>query len=113
MSHRHFCGVAGHWWRCSGTALRRGGTEPSVCLCAGCRLPLEGGDHARCKNRVELVAWPEHQDEERRRMEEAKSEHERQRAEFGFDEKWARMKALPDGEEKHALAKEIVEWLFR
>jgi hypothetical protein len=42
-----------------------------------------------------------------------REEHDRQRAEFGFDEKWARMKALPDGEEKHAVARETVEWLFR
>jgi len=46
-------------------------------------------------------------------MEEARKEHDRQRAEFGFDGKWARMKALPDGPEKHALAEGIVEWLFR
>jgi hypothetical protein len=46
-------------------------------------------------------------------MEEGKKESDRRAAEFGFDGKWARMKALPDGPEKHALAKEIVEWLFR
>jgi hypothetical protein len=46
-------------------------------------------------------------------MEEAKREYERRAAEFGLDRKWARMKALPDGPEKHALAQEIVEWLFR
>jgi len=45
--------------------------------------------------------------------EEAEKERERRAAEFGLDEKWAQMKALPDGPEKHALAKEIVEWLFR
>jgi hypothetical protein len=30
-----------------------------------------------------------------------------------LDEKWARMKSLPDGPEKDALAEEFVEWLFR
>jgi hypothetical protein len=113
MSHRHFCDVAGHWWECNGTALRPGDTEPSVCRCRGCRLPLEDGGHARCKNRVELVACPEHREEERRRMEDAKREYERRAAEFGFDGKWAKMKSLPDGPEKHALAQEIVGWLFR
>ena len=112
MSHEHFCDVAGHWWKCSGTALRPGDTEPSICLCIGCRLPLEQGDHSRCKKRVELVACPEHLNEERRRMEEARKECERRAAEFAFEEKWARMKALPEGPEKHALAGQIVEWLF-
>jgi len=112
MSHQHFYDVAGHWYGCDGKALRRADTEPSVCLCRGCHLPLEDGDHARCKNRVELVTCPEHREEERRRMEESRKEHGRRAAEFGFDEKWARMKALPDGPEKHGLAEEIVEWLF-
>jgi hypothetical protein len=74
---------------------------------------LEEGDHRRCKNLVELVACPEHRDEQLRRREKAEKEFERRAAEFGFDEKWARMKALPDGPEKHALAEEIVAWLFR
>jgi hypothetical protein len=113
MSHQHFCDVAGHWWQCEGTALRLGDTVPSVCACLPCGLPLEGFDHSECHDPVELIACPEHQDEERRRTEEARKEHERRAAEFGFDGKWARMKALPDGPEKHALAEEIVEWLFR
>jgi hypothetical protein len=46
-------------------------------------------------------------------MEESRKEYERRAAEFGFDGKWARMKALPVGPEKHALAQEIVGWLFR
>jgi hypothetical protein len=46
-------------------------------------------------------------------MEEAKKKHAQQAAEFGFDDKWARMKSLPEGPEKHALAEEIVKWLFR
>jgi len=112
MRHRHFCDVAGHWFECDGKALRRGDIEPSVCMCDTCGLPLEEGDHSQCQNLVELVACPEHRDEERRRMEEGKKESDRRAAEFGFDGKWARMKALPDGPEKHALAEEIVEWLF-
>ena len=112
MSHEHFCYVAGHYWQCEGTALRGGDTEPSVCVCV-CGLPLEGFDHSGCHDPVELLACPEHREEGRQRMEEARKEHDRQRAETGFDGKWARMKALPDGPEKHALAEEIVEWLFR
>lgn len=112
LSHRHFCDVAGHWWECEGKAPRLGDKEPSACVCDACHAPLEQGDHSRWKNRVELVACPEHRDEERRRMEEARKAHERRAAEFGFDEKWARMKALPDGPEKHALAEDIVKWLF-
>jgi len=45
-------------------------------------------------------------------MDEARKEYERRAAEFGFDEKWTTMKSLPDGPQKHALAGEIVEWLF-
>ena len=112
MSHRHFCHVAGHWFDCDGTAVRRGVAEPSVCLCNDCRLPLEEGDHTRCKQRVELIACPAHREEERRRMDEARKDYERRAAAFGFHSKWARMKALPEGPEKHALAGEIVEWMF-
>jgi hypothetical protein len=74
---------------------------------------LEQGDHSRCKNLVELIACSGHRDEQIRRRKEAGKEFERRAAEFGFDEKWARMKALPEGPERHALAEEIVEWLFR
>jgi len=112
MSHRHQCDVGGHMWECSGAAMRLGQKEPTVCTCHSCRAPLEQGDHSRCKNLVEIVACAEHREEGRRRTEEARKEHDRQRAEFGFDDKWARMKALPGGAEKHALAEEIVKWLF-
>ena len=112
MSHQHFCYVASHYWQCEGTALRNGDVEPSVCVCV-CNLPLEGFDHSGCHENVELLACAEHREEEQRKMEDAKREYDRQRAEFGFDDKWAKMKALPDGPGKHALAQEIVEWLFR
>jgi len=72
-----------------------------------CGVPLESGGHSQCKHLVEVVACPEHREEERRRVE----EFERRAAEFGLDERWARMKSLPDGPEKHALAEEIVVWL--
>ena len=113
MSHRHLCDVTGHQWDCNGVALRLGDKEPSVCTCHSCRAPLEQGDHSQCKNLVELVACPEHREEARLKMEQARKEYDRRAAEFGFDEKWARMKALPVGLEKDALAEEIVEWLFR
>jgi hypothetical protein len=60
MSHQHFCGVAGHWWTCEGTALRAGDAEPSVCTCLPCGLPLEDFDHSECQDPVELLACPEH-----------------------------------------------------
>jgi hypothetical protein len=112
MSHRHFCHVARHWFDCDGTAVRRGEPEPSVCLCNDCRLPLAQGDHTRCRQRVELVVCPEHREEERRRMDEAKKEHDRRAAECGFDQDGNQMKSLPDGPEKHGLAGEIVKWMF-
>lgn len=113
MRHRHFCDVAGHWWDCNGVALRLGQKLPTVCVCHACRLPLAEGDHGRCKSLVEIVACPEHRDEQQRRREEAEKDFERRAAEFGFEQKWARMKSLPVGPEKDALAEEIVKWLFR
>jgi hypothetical protein len=69
MSHRHACD-AGHYWDCFGTALRplMGDTEPSVCMCIRHRVPMEVGDHSACS--IELLACPEHREEQRRRMEE-------------------------------------------
>ena len=87
--------------------MRPGDKVPSDCTCMKCGVPLEFGDHSRCKNLVEVVACPEHREEERLRME----EFERRAAEFGLDERWSTMKALPDGPEKHALAQEIAKWL--
>ena len=113
MSHQHFCDVAGHWWECNGEAIRDGHTEPSVCICGGCHLPLKDAEHSRCRSRVEVVVCPEHREEACRQMEEAKKKYDRQAGEFGFDSKWSSMKSLPDGPEKHALAEEIVAWLFR
>ena len=86
--------------------------EPSVCVCHSCRALLEQGDHSRCKNLVELVACPEHRDEQLHRREEAGKQFERRATDFGFTEKWERLKALPVGSDKDALADEIVEWLF-
>ena len=77
VSHRHFCDFAGHWWECGGTALRLGDREPSVCTCLPCGLPLEGFDHSQCHGPAELVACPEHHDEQRRRMGGASQKHGR------------------------------------
>jgi len=85
MSHKHFCHVEGHWWACEGMTLRPGDTEPSLCMCLPCGMPLEGFDHSRCPDPVELVACPEHREEERRRMEEARKEYDRRADEFGFE----------------------------
>jgi hypothetical protein len=64
MSHRHFCDYAGHDWECDGFALRplAGNTEPSECYCLRHQVPMEEGDHSRCP--VELLACPEHLDEQ-------------------------------------------------
>jgi hypothetical protein len=87
MSHQHFCEAAGHWFECDGKALRHGDTEPSVCVCDTCGLPLEQGDHSRCENLVELLACPAHRDGERGRtlaaeMEQAVARQEAAYAEF-------------------------------
>jgi hypothetical protein len=68
MSHKHFCDFAGHFWECEGTALRplAGDTEPSVCMCDTCQVPMEFGNHGGCM--VELLACPEHRDAQLRAM---------------------------------------------
>ena len=47
-----------------------------------------------------------------RRMEQGRKELERRAAEFGLEPKLAKLQGLPEGPEKHALAEEIVAWLF-
>ena len=51
MSHIHYCDFTGHQWECEGTALRplTGNTEPSVCMCQVCEVPMEDGDHSGCR----------------------------------------------------------------
>lgn len=68
MSHQHFCDFAGHHWQCESTALRplAGQSEPTSCICLNCRIPMEEGDHSQCS--VELLACPEHRNEQLRRM---------------------------------------------
>jgi hypothetical protein len=73
---------------------------------------LEQGDHRRCKNLVELLACSEHRDEQLRRREEAEREFERRATDSGFTKKWDRLKALPVGPQRDALAEELVKWLF-
>jgi hypothetical protein len=68
MSHRHFCDSAGHYWECVGTALRplTRDAEPSICICLRHLVPMEDGDHSECP--IELLACPEHRDEQLRQM---------------------------------------------
>jgi hypothetical protein len=68
MSHFHYCDYAGHEWECTGAALRplAGDTEPSICMCQMHQVPLAYGDHRECP--VELLACPEHCDEQLRDM---------------------------------------------
>jgi hypothetical protein len=71
MSHRHYCDAAGHDWYCDGRALRpdAGDTKPSVCMCLRHQVPMEQCDHSACP--VELLACPQHRDEQQRNMDEA------------------------------------------
>jgi|SRR5664279_6462211 len=71
MSHRHFCDAAGHDWYCEGRALRLGANEPSDCICVVHQTAMEEGDHTSCP--IELLACPEHRDEQQRKMKDAVS----------------------------------------
>ena len=73
MSHSHFCDFAGHFWQCEGTALHplAGDTEPSICMCDTCGVPMEDGDHSACM--IELLACAEHMDEQLRAMQDARA----------------------------------------
>lgn len=68
MSHHHFCDYKGHEWECAGHALRprAGAMEPSVCICLRHHVRMENGDHSGCP--IELLACPEHRDEQLRQM---------------------------------------------
>lgn len=68
MSHNHYCDVAGHYWECNGAAIRpfTGETKPSICMCQIHRVSMEEGDHSECP--IELLACPEHRDEQMRAM---------------------------------------------
>lgn len=112
MGHKHFCDMTDHWWECAGAAKRLADKEPSVCTCHSCRAPLEQGDHGQCLNLVELVACPEHREEQLRRRQEAEKEFAQRASKFGLDAKWAKLKTLPIGAERAALVDEILEWLF-
>ena len=57
--HQHFCDFAGHYWECSGTAVRplMGNAVPTICMCLTHGVPMEGyGDHSEYP--VELIARP-------------------------------------------------------
>ncbi len=98
MSHQHFCDVAGHYWECQGTALRGGDAEPSVCVCLPCGLPLEGFEHSKCPNPVELLACPEHREGERRMIDEVKMRHGGRAAKPGSGETDAALTRAEGGE---------------
>jgi hypothetical protein len=68
MSHKHFCDYAGHEWECDGSALRplTGQTEPTICVCLDCQVPMEQGDHGECA--IELLACPAHREDQLRDM---------------------------------------------
>lgn len=70
MSHRHFCDFAGHYWECDGAAIRlfAGDSEPTACMCLKHGVAMEDSDHSECP--VELLACPEHRDEQFKKMSE-------------------------------------------
>ena len=103
MSHTHFCYVAGHYWQCEGTALRGGDTEPSVCVCV-CGLPLEGFDHSGCHDPIELLACPEHREEGRRSIEEARKRYGQRAAESGSGEADPAVAKAEEGESPAELS---------
>jgi hypothetical protein len=104
MSHRHFCDVAGHRWECNGKAMRSGDAEPSICMCIPCGLPLEGFDHSGCHGPVELLACPEHMEEERRSIEEARKRCGGGAAESGSGEADPAMAKVEEGESPAELS---------
>lgn len=66
--HQHWCPVTGHYWECPGSTARPllGQYEPTMCMCLDHECPMEDGDHSKCS--VELLACPEHRDEQLRAM---------------------------------------------
>ena len=64
--HRHWCEYVGHYWECSGTAVRLFQAEPSECMCFDHGVPMEQGDHSEC--RLELLSCPEHRNDQMRAM---------------------------------------------
>lgn len=66
MGHKHWCDFAGHEWECNGLALRLFRNEPTPCVCLQHGVSMEDGDHSACS--VELVACPEHHDDQMRAM---------------------------------------------
>ena len=96
MSHRRFSDVIGGRFECEGNALHHGDNKPSVCVCETCGLPLEEGDHTRCKNPVKLVSSGEHSGEERRSIVAAKMEQSTACQEAAYAEFMRRMEGTPE-----------------
>jgi hypothetical protein len=95
MSHKHFCDIGGHEWEC----------DKATCVCV-CGTSINQGDHSHCP--IELVGCPEHVAEQQR------TEHKTERtlADCKFDAKCKRADEMPDGPERDALLREIVESIF-
>jgi len=66
MPHQHWCEFAGHYWECSGTAVRLFQAEPTICICFDHGVPMEQGDHSSCG--LELLSCPEHRADQMRAM---------------------------------------------
>jgi hypothetical protein len=70
MSHLHFCDYEGHYWDCEGAAVRQfaDDSEPTQCMCVKHLVAMEDGDHSECP--VELLACPEHREQQLGQMSE-------------------------------------------
>ncbi len=66
MSHRHWCDYSGHYWDCSGTAVRLFQNEATVCMCIKHGVSMDNGDHNACP--IELLSCPEHRADQLRAM---------------------------------------------
>ena len=64
--HKHWCDFAGHEWECSGAARRLYRNKPTPCVCLQHGTSMDDGDHSACS--IELIACPEHHDDQMRAM---------------------------------------------
>jgi hypothetical protein len=76
MSHRHFCDYEGHFWECEGAAVRQfaENSERTPCICITHSASMEDGDHSECP--VELLACPEHRQQQLRQLSEFNTSEE-------------------------------------
>ena len=76
MSHRHFCDYEGHFWECEGAAVRQfaENSDRTPCICIMHSVSMDDGDHSECPG--ELLACPEHREQQLRQMSEFSTREE-------------------------------------